>query len=530
MPVWNSVLQFFGFRETAQRSTAPSIAELQELEPGHVVGEYVVESKIGEGGFGAVYRAVHPVIGKAAAVKVLHPQCSSNPETVSRFVAEARAVNQIRHRYIIDIFSFGKLDDGRHYYVMELLEGITLDAYLERAGRIEPEEALPILGAVAKALEAAHDAGIAHRDLKPENIFLSVDDDGTMFPKILDFGVAKLLTNSGPSPMHKTHTGAPIGTPRYMSPEQCQGHQIDHRTDIYSLGVIAHRMLTGRLPFEAKTALEMMLKHVGSPAPKLSDVVEQLGTAMDDAVLKMLEKDPEDRPANLTEAFSALKSAAALHGVESSSTISISPSIQAAIDQMRTNTKHPDKVSGSRQQAVPANASISGRQPDNPSPDRTRLIMVGVVFVASAALTTAFFSLRSDDEVVPENPSITSIGVQQQAGSQPSGVFSVAPLSPSAAPGTSKAPSPAASVTWRFETAPASAAVFLGNEQLGFAPGPFLVARSEEKKTVTVRAPGFEEQVLELDANADRVISVELKRRVVRPTKPEVPDDLEYPF
>src|SRR6185503_18557062 len=137
-----------------------------DLAPGHPVGEYRIETKLGEGGFGSVYRAVHPLIGKAAAIKVLNRQYSSNPAMVGRFIAEARAVNQIRNRNIIDIFSFGTLDDGRQYYVMELLEGMTFDRYIKQKGRLTPEETVLILRGVARALDAAHAAGIAHRDLK----------------------------------------------------------------------------------------------------------------------------------------------------------------------------------------------------------------------------------------------------------------------------------------------------------------------------------------------------------------------------
>src|SRR6478735_3641940 len=143
-----------------------------DLDPGQVVGEYQVECKLGQGGFGAVFKAVHPLIGKQVAIKVLSQQYSSNPQMVSRFIAEARAVNQIRNRNIIDIFSFGQLDDGRQYYVMELLDGKTFDGYRKKKGRLSPEEAMPILRGIARALDAAHSHGIAHRDLKPENVFL----------------------------------------------------------------------------------------------------------------------------------------------------------------------------------------------------------------------------------------------------------------------------------------------------------------------------------------------------------------------
>ncbi|MEQ9321767.1 MAG: serine/threonine-protein kinase, partial [Polyangiaceae bacterium] len=240
----------------------------EDLAPGTVVGEYRIEEKIGEGGFGRVFRATHPVIGKQAAIKVLNREYSSNPNVVSRFVSEARAVNQIRHRNIIDIFSFGALDDGRQYLVMEFLDGMTFDAYLREHGRIRAEEAVPLFRALAKALDAAHAGGIAHRDLKPENIFLVVDDEGGVFPKLLDFGIAKLMGDDSVS--HKTRTGAAMGTPLYMSPEQCRGKGVDHRTDIYSFGIMIHEALTGRLPFDGESMMDLMFKHAKEPPPPMS--------------------------------------------------------------------------------------------------------------------------------------------------------------------------------------------------------------------------------------------------------------------
>src|SRR5690349_6945070 len=170
-----------------------------ELPPGTQVGEYVIEEKIGEGGFGTVYRAVHPVIGKAAAIKILHSHRSSHPQMVARFIAEARAVNQIGHPNIVDIFSFGKLDDDRRYYVMELLSGMPLERYLRMTGAIPPNVALPLLRGISRALSAAHEAGIVHRDMKPDNIFVVIGKDSAMTLKLLDFGIAKLFSEANPS-------------------------------------------------------------------------------------------------------------------------------------------------------------------------------------------------------------------------------------------------------------------------------------------------------------------------------------------
>ncbi|HZF51592.1 MAG TPA: serine/threonine-protein kinase, partial [Polyangiaceae bacterium] len=284
-----------------------------DLAEGQMVGEYRVESKLGEGGFGCVYRAVHPLIGKTAAIKVLNRQYSSSPQMVSRFIAEARAVNQIRHRNIIDIFSFGSLEDGRQYYVMELLEGMPCDRYIEQRGRLSPEDAIPILRGIARALDAAHATGIAHRDLKPENIYLVFDDDGGVFPKLLDFGIAKLLGDAGMS-SHKTRTGAPMGTPHYMSPEQCRGKNIDHRTDIYSFGILTHATLTGQVPFDGDDVMDILFKQINEKAPRMSSVCPDLPAALDAPVLQMLEKDTAARPASLTAAVDALAKAASEAG------------------------------------------------------------------------------------------------------------------------------------------------------------------------------------------------------------------------
>ena len=528
MAVWQDLARMLGFGEEPAPgiSAGSSPDDLKDLEAGHVVGEYVIEQKLGEGGFGAVYRAVHPVIGKAAAVKVLHPQYSSNPEIVSRFVSEARAVNQIRHRHIIDIFSFGSLDDGRHYYVMELLEGVTLDDYLDHTGKLEPHEALPILQAVAKALEAAHDADIAHRDLKPENIFLAVDDDGTVFPKILDFGVAKLLISDGPGPMHKTHTGTPIGTPRYMSPEQCQGRKVDHRTDIYSFGVIAHRMLTGKLPFEANTALEMMLMHVGTPPPRLSETVEML-EAMDEPVLRMLAKEPEQRPASLSEAFDALLATAESIGVRRDSMrISIPSDVRAAIDATRAANRRSDRLTPSGVQTPargvgrPHKAASTGIT----SQANGRLLLVIAAVIAVAGAVALFLTARSPSPAAtsPTEPSGSSSMVESTAP------IAAASSTPSLA--ESAAPSPPASIAWTFDTEPKDAEVYLDDDRLGAAPGPFFVARTKAKRVVTVKAAGYEDEAIELDALKDRIVSVQLKRRARPVGRPDVPKDLEYPF
>jgi len=286
---------------------------MSELTPGQLVGEYRVERKLGEGTFGKVYAAVHPVIGKQAAIKVLNPEFAAQPEMVSRFVSEARAVNQIRHRNIIDIFSFGTLEDGQHYFVMELLEGMTLEHHLQQNGPLPLERALPIFDGIARALEAAHKQGIAHRDLKPENVFIHIDEEGQTFVKLLDFGIAKLLGNA--SVGHRTATGMPIGTPLYMSPEQCKGSDVDHRTDIYAFGIIIHEVLTGLRPFQGESVMEVMMAHLSDDPPPVSSVRPGLPPGIDGPIQRMMAKDRDGRPQDVRGALQALVEAAQAGGM-----------------------------------------------------------------------------------------------------------------------------------------------------------------------------------------------------------------------
>ncbi len=301
--------------KTAVSEPTPNLSPLDaDLESGQQVGEYVLDGLLGEGAFGTVFRAAHPLIGKLVAIKVLARRFSVDPEMVSRFVAEAKAVNQIRHRHIIDIFSFGQLPDGRCYYVMEYLDGETLDARITREGKLPLAAALPILKGIARALDAAHAKGIAHRDLKAENVFLAADGNG-VFPKLLDFGIAKLLSPDDDGLQHKTRTGTPMGTPFYMSPEQCRGRDVDHRTDLYAFGVLAYLMLTGKFPHDAEDAMSILMRQITEHPEPPTAVAPELPRGIDDAIGWLIAKDPADRPPNLREAIAVFEQAAADAGI-----------------------------------------------------------------------------------------------------------------------------------------------------------------------------------------------------------------------
>ncbi|HEY2904068.1 MAG TPA: serine/threonine-protein kinase, partial [Polyangia bacterium] len=281
------------------RNTAPGTSG--DLPAGYTVGEYKIEMVIGRGGMGVVYVATQPVIEKRVAIKVLNAQYSGEPALVRRFIDEARAVNRIRHANIIDIFSFGQLPDGRHYFVMEYLVGDTLAERLER-NDLRLEEVPIFLAQICDALDAAHAESIVHRDLKPENIWIVTPRRGASFVKLLDFGIAKLLAADNQS---VTQTGVLMGTPHFMSPEQCHGRGIDHRTDIYAMGVLLYRLYTGEMPFKGETFTEVLAKQL-TMMPDPPSRLAQVPPALSDLIMRCLAKDPADRPQSARELGDAL--------------------------------------------------------------------------------------------------------------------------------------------------------------------------------------------------------------------------------
>ena len=278
----------------------------EDLLIGRTLGPYVIQSILGEGGMGVVYKGEHPTIGRTVALKVLRPELSLRDNIVTQFVQEARSVNTIGHSNIVNIYDFGKTPFGSFYIVMEYLDGGTIRALVDQQQVLPLKLVRTVVRGVGAALAAAHAKGFVHRDVKPENIML-VQQRGKDFVKLLDFGIVKLLTD--PSDSSKTLVGGALGTPEYMSPEQLDQEALDHRTDVYSLAVVAYEALTGTLPFPGRTGVEVREQQLSrTPAPPSVMRGElQLSRRMDAALLWGLNQNPANRCTSVADFLTAFE-------------------------------------------------------------------------------------------------------------------------------------------------------------------------------------------------------------------------------
>jgi len=275
---------------------------------GKRLGNYDIQSQIGEGGMGAVYLGHHPTIGKRVAIKVLHEELCEKPDVVNRFFNEAKAVNDISHPNIVDIIDFGDTTfDGKavKYIIMEFLDGESLASRIRREG-VTIRESLQIIAQTASALSASHAKGVIHRDLKPENVFLCNRQGDRNYVKLLDFGIAKLTSDTG-ALSQKTRTGMVIGTPTYMSPEQCDGKgQIDARADVYALGVMMYELFTGRVPFPGDGFGEVLVAHLTREPEPPRSINPNIPPELEAIVLRCMRKRKEERFQSMNDLLAAV--------------------------------------------------------------------------------------------------------------------------------------------------------------------------------------------------------------------------------
>ncbi|MGB8332285.1 MAG: protein kinase [Polyangiales bacterium] len=293
-----------------------------------LAGRYVVRKRIGEGGMGLVYEGLHRDIDKRVAIKILRDDLSKRPEVVARFRQEAKSASRIGHENIVDVSDFGETTRGASYFVMEFLDGQDLATVLGRECTISAERACAIILQCCRALSVTHAKGIVHRDIKPENIFLIKRDGVDDFVKIVDFGIAKMsdIETDGAPGRKLTKTGMIFGTPEYMSPEQAAGKALDHRVDVYALGIILYECLAGRVPFEGDTFMGVLTQHMFADVPPILDLNPnaKLSHELDLVIRKALAKSPDDRYQDADELAEAIT--CALDGRSSRATLKTPPS------------------------------------------------------------------------------------------------------------------------------------------------------------------------------------------------------------
>ena len=463
---------------------------------GRSIGNYKVVQQIGEGGMGVVYLAEHPIIGRKVAIKLLHATFARDSETVARFFNEARAIHMIAHPNIVEILDFGQTSDGQPYFIMEFLSGQSLADRIA-AGPLASADAVAIVSQICEALQAAHEKNIVHRDLKPHNVYL-IGPPAKPIVKILDFGVAKMTTgwNNADSGGHsvKTRTGSLMGTPLYMSPEQCRGSgKLDHRTDIYSLAVILYEMIAGVPPFTAEGVGELFAKHMLEPPPSLSQTAPQTPPYVAKAVNRALAKNLDDRFPTMT----AFKEA--LNGRMEITAPPGAPRPRPA-EQIATLSGTHQTTSGRPPiEATTLSSAVAQVGDDVLLPRRSRKGLAISLAVAVAVAGGAILFLRSSRPAAPPAP-----------------VAATPPAPPRPEPPS--VPPPPETVMLRLEAEPDQTHVFRkvpGSSEsvdLGQVPIDLKLTKGDDKTSYVFRAEGYKDRTVALDASRDRVQHLELDR------------------
>ena len=416
-------------------------------------GRYFIKRQIALGGMGEVYEAEHVGLDKRVAVKFILDRFGDDREALHRFHREARTASRIGHENIIDITDIGDSEDGKSFLVMEYLEGSDLGQVLVDTGRMEPSRAVHIIGQVLRGLHAAHGQGIIHRDMKPANVFLVERGGVADFVKIMDFGISKVVAARG-ARVRLTETGVAMGTPIYMAPEQAEARQdLDHRIDIYAVGVMLYEMLAGQPPFNATSYLALVQQHVSSQPPPLAERRPDLPSGLVRAVHRALAKNPERRFAD------ALEFAAAL------------PSPQSLRESWDAGKTVPDRPA-----ARPAEVVTSAR---TTRVRRRRSLWLASLVVGAAAAAGGLYLYRERE---------TGRGEQATASKQPA----LEPAAPPAAPPGVEEKAGVETASLEVDSAPRGAQVFVGGVHKGQTPLE-LEGMAAGTYLLRIEARGYEE-------------------------------------
>ncbi|HEX3901598.1 MAG TPA: serine/threonine-protein kinase [Polyangia bacterium] len=486
---------------------------------GSRVGGYTVIRLLGQGGMGQVYLAQHPRIARRVAVKVLLSALSSNEGLIERFFTEARATSLIKHPGIVEVLDCDVLE-GQAYIVMEYLAGESLAGYLDRTGGLLGDAgfALAVVGQVADAVAAAHAAGIVHRDLKPDNVFLCANPQGRrVVPKVLDFGIAKVAQQGTPT---QTATGALIGTPTYMSPEQCRGGSklVDGRSDVYSLGCILYEAICGRPPFVREGTGDLIVAHVSERADDPRALVPELPPTLADLAMRMLAKNPEDRPQTMIAVSAEIATSLQLLGVRRPI---------AEIEPIRPVLLPPvedDMVLPASAAAVRASRPTEV-QPRDPASSRTPLAPAGETRMLTPAVTSAnpttlrgTVGERSTYDLAPRRRMGWGIGAMAvlAIGGLAAALVLWRPKPPPIASRESErevrpvaatpVPPPRTEVTIDVRGLPEGAEILVDGK-LTHGP-PMVLARDDRSHLIVLHATGYDDRKIAIEADRDQILDV----------------------
>jgi serine/threonine protein kinase len=383
-----------------KKSEKSEIMESFDSSTGNAAGNSVpqiiganlrVEALLGRGGMGTVYRATHLTLDRTVAVKVINAEVAMNTEVAQRFAREARLMAKLRHPRAAMIYDSGTLPDGRLYIVMEYVEGTTLAEFLKREGRLPYEKAVRVAVSICDVLSEAHSVGIIHRDLKPANIMLN--NQGIF---VLDFGIAKMLNQDNAESMRLSMTGSGhlVGTPFYMSPEQCLGEPVEARSDLYSLGALLYEMLSGRPPFDDEVLSAVIIKHAMVEAPKIEQFAPDIPMALADVVNQLLAKKPDDRPESAAATKKMLESSvlgATVPGVSLKTNTTTADNIQPLTQQLNA-------VTASQMPKPLANVPAANTQNESKGIGGLKIAVASAaaVILIGALSIGGFFLLRSN--------------------------------------------------------------------------------------------------------------------------------------
>jgi serine/threonine-protein kinase len=463
-------------------------------------GRYRVEKQIGEGGMGVVYLTTHAILGKRMALKVLRGDMAKDAEVVQRFMQEAQSATSIGHANIIDISDFGRLPDGSVYFVMEYLDGASLSHFINAGGSIPVQTAVHVIRQIASALDAAHTRGIVHRDLKPDNVYLVKRGQDPHFVKVLDFGIAKV----GGASSKLTRTGMIFGTPHYMSPEQASGQSVDHRTDIYALGIIMYEMFTGKVPFDGDTFMGILSKHMFEPPVPPSQVLGKRLGVIEEVILKSLAKKPDERYGTMAELIEHLNSVQAHGTLELASRFAVIPatSLADALEPKSNTEMRLERRYSS---------------PDGISKHRTPIVlaMLAMLAVVGLGVGATVFWMTGSPNTVSSNAtaSTTESATPTPTPTAPSvpnvpGVPSV-PSAPSIPVAIPVAPTPPAPRTIQIITEPPGAEVVIDNVIVGNTPLP-LPTPDDGERALEIRMRGFTTATVRINRQSPDAVRIDL--------------------